>query len=469
MAEIIAYDAGPAPVEPLSNLDAEQAFLGGVLVDNEVFHSAAFIRAEHFFDPLHGRIFTEIAKLIGAGRLADAVTLNRAIGAEPAMQEIGGTQYLSELVYGGATSLAAVEYAREVLDLSRRREVARIAEEMASRVCDAETETADEVIQDAEGQLYSLAEQGQASRGFVSFEEALRVSIETADAAFEHGGLSGLSTGLRDLDHKLSGLHGSDLVILAGRPSMGKTALATNMAYAAAKAGESVGFFSLEMSADQLANRILSDRTGIGSHVIRSGNASRDEMLRWREAARELADLPLHIDDTGGLNIATLSARARRLKRKHGLALVVVDYIQLCTASGMRSSANRVEEVSKITVGLKALAKEMGVPVLALSQLSRAVESRDDKRPQLSDLRESGSIEQDADVCLFVYREEYYLERQEPRPDSPKFLEWEDAMRATMGKAEVIIGKQRHGPLGAVKCAFNGATTRFSDLAEGQQ
>ena len=463
------------------NLDAEQAFLGALLYDNEMYHRVAdWLKPGHFYDPVHGRIYETAADLIGRGSLADAVVLKTQFDRDDGLREIGGTTYLAVLMEGAVTGNAAVEYAKIIYELALRRELIRIGNDLSNAAgADAEVQ-ARSLIQEIEQQLYNLAEEGSASRGFVSFKQALAESVETAAAAYERdGGLSGISSGLKALDEKLGGLHPSDLIILAGRPSMGKTALATNIAFDVARnyayeelpdgsrkttSGGVVGFYSLEMSAEQLATRLIADYTGIPGYMIRQGTIDATQYEEIRDACLEIQGLPLYIDDTGGLPISALAARARRLKRTHGLDLIVVDYLQLVTSSKARPGDSRVQEVSEVTQNLKALAKELGVPVIALSQLSRQVESRDDKKPQLSDLRESGSIEQDADVVLFVYREAYYKEREKPREDTPEYLAWEEEFRRIEKLAEVIIGKQRHGAIGTAKLAFDGARTKFSDL-----
>lgn len=470
-------DADTAP----HNLDAEQAFLGALLYDNEMYHRVAdWLKPAHFYDPVHGRIYETAADLIGRGSLADAVVLKTQFDRDDGLREIGGTTYLAVLMEGAVTGNAAVEYAKIIYELALRRELIRIGHDLANTAgSDAEVQ-ARALIQDIEQQLYNLAEEGSASRGFVSFKQALAESVETASAAYEReGGLAGISSGLRELDRKLGGLHPSDLIILAGRPSMGKTSLATNIAFNIAKAyryeeqpdgtrktvnGGVVGFYSLEMSAEQLATRLIADHTGIPGYMIRQGTIDAAQYEDIRDGVLEIQGLPLYIDDTGGLPISALAARARRLKRTHGLDLIVVDYLQLVTSSRARAGASRVEEVSEVTQNLKALAKELAVPVIALSQLSRQVENRDDKKPQLSDLRESGSIEQDADVVLFVYREAYYKEREKPREDTPEYLAWEEEFRRIEKVAEVIIGKQRHGPIGSAKLHFDGMLTKFTDL-----
>ena len=470
-------DAETAP----HNLDAEQAFLGALLYDNEMYHRVAdWLKPSHFYDPVHGRIFETAADLIGRGSLADAVVLKTQFDRDDGLREIGGTTYLAVLMEGAVTGNAAVEYAKIIYELALRRELIRIGNDLANSATGDIDIAARQLIQDIEQKLYNLAEEGSASRGFVSFKQALAESVESASAAYERdGGLAGISSGLRELDRKLGGLHPSDLIILAGRPSMGKTSLATNIAFNVAKAyqyeiqpdgarktvnGGVVGFYSLEMSAEQLATRLIADHTSIPGYMIRQGTIDAAQYEEIRDGVLEIQGLPLYIDDTGGLPISALAARARRLKRTHGLDLIVVDYLQLVTSSRARAGASRVEEVSEVTQNLKALAKELSVPVIALSQLSRQVENRDDKKPQLSDLRESGSIEQDADVVLFVYREAYYKEREKPREDTPEYLAWEEEFRRIEKVAEVIIGKQRHGPIGSAKLAFDGMLTKFTDL-----
>jgi len=402
--------------------------------------------------------------------------------------DLGGmtvSQYLARLAAEATTIINAQDYGRTIYDLSLRRDLIGIGEEMVNVAYDAPVDFLPRTqIEDAERKLYELAESGRYDGGFQKFSQALTIAVDMAAKAFQRDGkLSGISTGLRDLDTKMGGLQPSDLIIVAGRPGMGKTSLATNIAYNIARAyvpelqadgttkalnGGSVGFFSCEMSGEQLATRILAERSGIPSSHIRRGGISELDFEKIRECSIELQSLPFYVDETGGLSIAQLMARARRLKRQKGLDLIVIDYIQLLTGSGKRSD-NRVQEITEITTSLKALAKELNVPVIALSQLSRQVENRDDKRPQLSDLRESGSIEQDADVVLFVYREEYYLANKEPRPGTPEHEKWQTEMGFAHGKAEVIIGKQRHGPTGTVELAFEASVTRFGDLAPDGQ
>jgi replicative DNA helicase len=464
------------------NIEAEQALLGALLVNNEVYDRVApLIEERHFYDPLHGRIFKIAARRIQDNALATPVTLRPYLENDPGLAELGGIGYLARLAGAAISIWNARDYAQMIHDLAVRRELITLGEDIAGRaaVVDEHTTPQDQIVK-AEEALYNLAEKGRYEGGFVKFVHAAKDAVDVANAAYQRdGGLAGLSTGLIDMDRKLGGLHPSDLIILAGRPSMGKTSLATNIAFNIAKKhrvgerpdgtegtvdGGVVGFFSLEMSSEQLATRILSEQAEVPSERIRRGDMDEDEFRRFVHAAQELHRMPLYIDDTPALPIATLAARARRLKRQHGLDALFVDYLQLVRASGRADS--RVLEVSEITQGLKAIAKELEIPVVALSQLSRQVENRDDKRPQLSDLRESGSIEQDADVVMFVYREEYYHERVKPPEDDPAFNEWFEKAQRVHNKAEAIIGKQRHGPIGTVELMFDGRFTRFGDLAQ---
>ena len=465
--------------------EAEQALIGALLYDNEVYHRiSGIVQAKHFYNPIHLRIFDSIAVLIERGNLADAIVLKNRFSQDETLVDIGGVEYLALLLDNAPPGSTAPEYAKLIFDMAMRRELIRLGDEIKADATDPDSDDNAQVqITKAESQLYSLAELGGTQSGFVSFENALIKSIEMASAAFSRDGhLSGTSTGLIDLDRQLGGMHRSDLIILAGRPSMGKTSLATNIAFNIAKAfkrerdangiektteGGVVGFFSLEMSSEQLATRLLAEHSTVSSHKIRRGDITAEQYEHIRDSADEISRIPLHIDDTGGISIGALSARARRLKRMVGLDMIVVDYLQLLTGgAAMNASANRVQEVSMITQGLKALAKELDIPVLALAQLSRQVEQRDDKRPQLSDLRESGSIEQDADVVMFVYREEYYVARAEPSEGTEEHLKWQEDMELLHGKAEVIVGKQRHGPIGTIKLSFNPELTKFGNLAQ---
>ncbi len=474
--------AAPYRVAP-HNVEAEQSLLGAILVNNEALYRVSdFLEPEHFFEPVHQQIFDIARSLIRTGKLASPITLKSFLPADVDIAGLPVPQYLARLAAEATTVINAADYGRTVYDLAVRRELIRIGEDMVIGAFDAPVDFAPrDQIEEAERRLYDLAEVGRYGGGFQKFESALTTAIDMAARAYQRDGkLSGLASGLRDLDSKMGGLQSSDLIILAGRPGMGKTALATNIAYNVARAwrgevhadghintvnGGIVAFFSLEMSAEQLATRIIAEQSGISSSTIRRGGINERDFEKIKDVAVELQHLPLFIDETGGLTVAQLAARARRLKRQKGMDLLVIDYIQLLQGSSRRSQENRVQEVTEITTNLKALAKELNVPILALSQLSRQVENRDDKRPQLSDLRESGSIEQDADVVMFVFREEYYLSNKEPRPGSDEHLKWQTEMAAVFGKAEIIIGKQRHGPTGTVNVHFDAAVTRFDNLA----
>ena len=468
------------------SIEAEQQLLGAILTNNDLFDRVAqILRAEHFYDPVHARIFETAAARIAKNNLASPVTLKAFLEDDAGLAELGGPAYLMRLAGAAISSFAVRDYAEMIYDLAIRRELIDVGNEIAAKAARVEVQSEPkEQIVEAEQKLYALAEQGQTEQGFQSFLTAVTDAVKVANAAYQReGGLAGVSTGLIDMDKKLGGLHRSDLLILAGRPSMGKTSLATNVAFNIARAykkgitssgeegavdGGVVGFSSLEMSAEQLASRILSEVAEIPSNQIRRGDFTEGEFRRIVDAAKELEAAPLFIDDTPALPISQLAARARRLKRTHGLDALFVDYLQLVRGTGR--SENRVNEISEITMGLKAIAKELDIPVVALSQLSRQVENREDKRPQLSDLRESGSIEQDADVVMFVFREEYYKEREKPGDhELDKMAIWQEEMERLHGKAEVVIGKQRHGPIGTVELSFEGQFTRFGNLVKPWQ
>jgi replicative DNA helicase len=486
MSIVPALDLRPQTAEPAhapANIEAEQALLGAILFDNSAMERLSdLLQAAHFYEPFHARLFQAMREHINKGQLAEPIVLMERFRRDPAFEDLGGMSYLADLIDRAPPAANAPDYARLVYDLALRRELIRIGGEITVHATHGDPDkTARDQIEEAEQALYQLAETGTSSTGFVPFADALRGAVELAAEAYgRDGGLAGVSTGLVDLDQKLGGLHPSDLLILAGRPSMGKTALATNIAFNVAKNyayeiqldgtrktvnGGIVAFFSLEMSPEQLAMRLLAEVSGVSSDRLRKGEIEASEFGRVRDAALEIQEAPLYIDATGGLAIGKLAARARRLKRQTGLDLIVVDYLQLVTGDGSKGGDNRVQEVSSITMGLKALAKELSVPVIALSQLSRQVENREDKRPQLSDLRESGSIEQDADAVMFVYREAYYKGRAEPREGTPEHLAWQEDMDQIRNVAEVIIGKQRHGPIGTVKLHFNEDITKFGNLA----
>ncbi|MEI4194946.1 replicative DNA helicase [Roseovarius sp. E0-M6] len=488
MSEVAVFnatgtDAQASDAMPHS-IEAEQQLLGAILTNNDVYDRvAAVIGPQHFYDPVHARIYETAAARIARNNLASPVTLKAFLEEDEGLKELGGPAYLVQLAGAAISSFAVRDYAQMIYDMAIRRELIGLGHDIAGKAsrADVTSEPKDQIVE-AEQKLYQLSEQGQTETGFQSFLKAVTDAVNVANAAYQRdGGLAGVSTGLMDMDKKLGGLHSSDLLILAGRPSMGKTSLATNIAYNVAKTyrrgtlpdgsegaveGGVVGFFSLEMSAEQLAGRILAEASEISSHKIRQGDMTEEEFRRFVEAAKQLESCPLYIDDTAAIPIAQLAARARRLKRTHGLDLLVVDYLQLVRGT----SDNRVQEIGEISMGLKAIAKELNIPVLALSQLSRMVESREDKRPQLSDLRESGSIEQDADVVMFVFREEYYAEREKPSEEKlDEMAGWQERMSRLHGKAEVIIGKQRHGPIGTVELSFESQFTRFGNLVKPWQ
>ncbi len=482
-----APEGGDAAIEHLPHsIEAEQQLLGAILTNNDVYDRVASVIDEsHFYDPVHARIYEVAAARIARNQLASPVTLKSFLADEPGLTELGGPAYLVKLAGAAISAYAARDYAQMLYDLAIRRKLIGLGKDISDKAAkvDVASEPREQIVE-AEQALYKLGEAGQSAQGFQSFLRAVTDAVNVANAAYQRdGGLAGISTGLTDLDKKLGGLHQSDLLILAGRPSMGKTSLATNIAFNIAKAfrkgqrpdgsigavdGGVVGFYSLEMSAEQLAARILSEASEVPSEQIRRGDMSEAEFRRFVEAAKSLEACPLYIDDTPALPISQLAARARRLKREHGLDALFVDYLQLVRGTGRNE--NRVNEISEITQGLKAIAKELDIPVVALSQLSRQVEAREDKRPQLSDLRESGSIEQDADVVMFVFREEYYKEREKPGDhELDKMASWQDEMSRLHGRAEVVIGKQRHGPIGTVELSFEGRFTRFGNLVKPWQ
>jgi replicative DNA helicase len=454
-----------------SNIEAEQALIGSILVNNDIIDEISnIVNHKNFYDPLHSKIYNLIENLHNKGMVANPITLKNSFENDTALSEVGGTEYLVKLTRFSSSVKQSIDYAKIVHEKFVKRELVQISETLSDEAVDETIDkTGENIIQDTEKSLFDLAERGTFHQSFLKFNQALDQTIEMATNAMKSDhGIVGVPTGLNDLDERLGGLHKSDLVIIAGRPSMGKTALATNIGYYAAKKilddnkKSSIAFFSLEMSSEQLSTRILSEQSRIRSNDIRRGKVTEEEFNRLIETSRNIHNLPLYIDETPAITISTLSNRARRIKRLFGLDLIIVDYIQLMTAGSKRYDG-RVQEISEITQGLKALAKELSVPVLALSQLSRAVEQRDDKKPQLSDLRESGSIEQDADVVMFVFREEYYLERKEPKLGSIEHGEWQAKMNEIIGSADIIIGKQRHGPTGNIQVEFEGIYTKFKD------
>ena len=488
--------------EAPNNIEAEQALLGAILVNNDAFYRVSdFLKPSHFQEPLHRKIHEVCGELIRMGKTANPVTIKTFLPADDKVGDMTVAHYLARLAAEAVTIINAEDYGRAIYDLATRRALITIGEDMVNIAYDAPVDMAPQAqIEDAERRLFELAETGPYDGGFESFADAMKAAVDMANAAYMRDGhLSGVSTGLRGLDKRMGGLQPSDLIILAGRPGMGKTSLATNIAFNIANAyepaqqadgsmkavnGGIVGFFSLEMSSEQLATRIISEQAAISSSKIRRGEITEADFDKLVICSRAMERAPLFIDQTGGISIAQLTARARRLKRQRGLDVIVIDYVQLMQGSSAKSNQNRVQEITEITTGLKALAKELQTPIIALSQLSRQVESRDDKRPQLSDLRESGSIEQDADVVLFVYRDEYYLLNTEPKlPDNeykermnnfsifqsnevPEWNIWKEKFMKVQNKADVIIAKQRHGPTGTVALHFEGEFTRFSDLAD---
>ncbi|HYU95529.1 MAG TPA: replicative DNA helicase [Sphingomicrobium sp.] len=497
MAEIVRIaESASEPATPMlpQNVEAEAALLGALMIDNRLVEDVQLkLRPDHFFEPLHGRIYESILRMTDANRVANPVTLKPMFDGDEAMKEVGGPAYLAQLTGSGAAIIGARDFAAQIYDLALLRALVGVGRDLVEGALDTSEEVAPLAqIERAETELYKVAEEGGAEGKAKSFGDASKLALEMAERALNSGGhLSGFTTGLDSLNTKIGGLHKSDLTIVAGRPGMGKSALGTNFAVAAAQrflrdaedgiapeksAGAPVALFSLEMSADQLATRILAEQSGITSENLRTGRITQHEFRDLARAAAELQSLPLYIDDTPGLTIAALRTRARRLKRQKGIGMIVVDYLQLLQGTG-RGNDNRVQEISEISRGLKQLAKELDVPVIGLSQLSRQVEQREDKRPQLSDLRESGSIEQDADIVLFIYREDYYVKGVEvemPTPDEAasnperrqKYEDWDAKYQAVKGKAEIIVAKQRHGSTGIVRVRFDGRITKFSDAAD---
>src|SRR4051812_37342809 len=473
------------------NVEAEAALLGALMIDNRLAEDIQLkLRPEHFFEPLHGRIYEQILRLLDKNMIASPVTLRPLFEADEEMKEVGGPSYLAQLTGSGAAIIGARDFAAQIYDLALLRALVGVGREMVEQALDtSEDVDPKSQIENAETALYRVAEEGGGEGSVKSFAQAAALAVKMAEKALNAGGgLSGITTGLDSLNAKTGGLHHSDLIILAGRPGMGKSSLATNIGFAAAarylsdmeegippekSGGAAVAFFSLEMSADQLATRMLAEQSRISSEVLRMGKISQEEFRSLARASATFQNLPFYIDDTPGLTIAALRTRARRLKRQKGVGLIIVDYLQLLQGAGRNSNENRVQEISEISRGLKQLAKELDVPVIGLSQLSRAVEQREDKRPQLSDLRESGSIEQDADIVLFIYREDYYLKATEPDYPMPheteklaKYEEWNSKYASAAGKAEIIVAKQRHGSTGIVRVRFDGRITKFSDAVD---
>ena len=452
-----------------NNIEAEQSVIGSILLSNEIFDDInLIISSKNFYDPIHKKIYEALEKLIYGGLLANPITLKNYFEKEN--DELNIPEYLVKITKFSSSSRQAIEYSKLIFDLYVKRELIKISGEVIdlAKLNDLNND-GQKIIENYEKSLFDLAEKGSFNSSLIKFDEAMRQTIEMASNAYKNEeGIVGVPTGLKDLDDRLGGLHKSDLVIIAGRPSMGKTALATNIAFNAAKNFQkkgdktSVAFFSLEMSSEQLSTRILAEQSRIKSNDIRRGKISEEQFDKFIETSKDISELPLYIDETPAISVAALSNRARRIKRLYGLDLVVIDYIQLMR--GSKNKDGRVQEISEITQGLKALAKELSVPVVALSQLSRAVEQRDDKKPLLSDLRESGSIEQDADVVMFVFRESYYLKNKEPRPATVEHAEWQAKMNEISHLAELLILKQRHGPTGTIMLEFEEMFTKFKDI-----
>ena len=461
-----------------SNVEAEQALIASILTSNSVYeHISDFLRPEHFYDDINGKIFEAISKLLEKNQLADPLTLKNYFLQKDQMELIGGDRYLIELAKNSTILSNTAHYGKQIYDLYQRREILKIADEVNNEANSFDVETnASDIIEKAEAKLYNLSSSGETDQDFKRFSTSLKQAISSAESAYKRDGqLSGIPTGFTDLDQLLGGFHKTDLLILAGRPSMGKTALATNIAFKMVNSNSMddenkknvIGFFSLEMSSEQLATRILAEDSSISSEKIRRGQFNSNDFQKIVKSSQKLESLSLYIDDSPNLSISALRTRARRLKRKFGLDAIVIDYLQLIRPSLSRPD-NRVLEIAEMTRNLKALAKELNIPVLCLSQLSRQVEQRDDKRPQLSDLRESGAIEQDADVVMFIYREEYYAERKEPSAGTEDYQKWQEKMSKIHNVAEVLVAKQRHGPIGKVILHFEGSTTKFSNLSKNQ-
>ena len=487
MAEVVRI-AEPAETGAQSlpqNVEAEAALLGALMIDNRLVENVQLrLQPHHFYEPLHGRIYEAILRMTDGNRIANPVTLRPLFESDESIKEVGGPAYLAQLTGSGAAVIGARDFAQQIYDLALLRALVGVGRDLVEGALDTSEDVAPLAqIERAETELYKVAEEGGAEGRAKSFSEATKDALEMAERALNSGGhLSGFTTGLESLNSKIGGLHKSDLIIVAGRQGMGKSSLATNIGFACAQrllrdredgiepvksAGTPVALFSLEMSADQLATRILAEQSGISSENLRMGRISQQEFRQLARAAAELQSLPLYIDDTPGLTIAALRTRARRLRRQKGIGMVIVDYLQLLQGTGKGSSGdNRVQEISEISRGLKQLAKELDLPVIGLSQLSRAVEQREDKRPQLSDLRESGSIEQDADIVIFIYREDYYLAAKQPADDHPDFAAWQEEMARNYGRAEIIVAKQRHGSTGKVRVKFDSRITKFSDAVD---
>jgi replicative DNA helicase len=460
---------------PQYNIEAEQLLLGSILNNNEVLNQVAdFLRSEHFYEPIHQKVYQTSQNLLDKGMSASISSISSMLAKDSAFNEIGGREYLGNLVASSIAVINNIEHAKIIYDLFIKRNIIRIGEEVVNKTYESNIDTTSSaLLEEAEAHLFNLATEGFVEKGFERISRSVKESLVTINRVMKSSGhTTGVTTGFNDLDHKLFGFHNSDLIVLAGRPSMGKTALALNLAINAAIAlaakhkGEtnppSVGFFSLEMSAEQLSTRLLAMHSDIDSSNLRSGKIHESDYNKLQKTAEYLSDLPLYIDDSGMLTISAIRTRARRLKRKNNLSILFIDYLQLITGNTRKD--NRVLEISEITMGLKALAKELNIPIVVLSQLSRAVETRDDKRPMLSDLRESGAIEQDADIVMFIYRDEYYLSRKEPQAGTDKHAIWLDKLNKVHNQAEVIIAKHRNGPIGNVMLYYDSNHSKFGNL-----
>ena len=470
-----------------SNIEAEIALIGCILWDNRNYEKVSdFLNEDHFVDETNKIIFSTIKNLLEKNVLVSPITLKNYLPDDN--NNYNKLNYLNQLKDSAPSTQNTYNYAKIIYDLYIKRNLVGVAHNIIQTTGSENNILAEDLIENAENDLYNLSQSGNTDRSFINFGNALQGAVDIISEAYKREGkIAGVPTGFKDLDTKLGGLHKSDLIIIAGRPSMGKTALGTNIAFNCAYKyqeekdefenkkiidGGKVAFFSLEMSSEQLATRILAERTKISGDKMRKAELNKDDFNKIAKSSAELENLNLIIDDNPVLTIPILRARARRLKRLHDINLIIIDYLQLMSSSSNNRNDGRVQEISEITRGLKSIAKELNIPIIALSQLSRQVEQREDKRPQLSDLRESGTIEQDSDVVMFIYRESYYLERLEPirksEEDDLKYNErvsrWQQLTNDNYNKAEIIIAKQRHGPIGSIKMHFDANYTKFSDL-----
>ena len=476
LTNFIPKESTPISREAPMNIGAEQALLGAIISNNLALEKVEnFLEPEHFSSKINGLIFKTLKKLISNDQVADLNTLKIFLENDDDFIDNGGMSYLLKISENSISIINSKQYGELIYDLFIRRKLINLGTNLINESYENfEEQDSNEIIENIESNLFNLTNEGETQKGPKQFDNILEDTIEYAEKAFKKSDdVVGLKTGLNDFDKKIGGLHKSDLIIVAGRPSMGKTAFATNIASNICNNKKStkktnVLFFSLEMSSEQLATRILSEISKISSEGIRTGNLSKNEFEKLIKSSENLKDLSLFIDDSPALTISSIRTRSRRLKRKQGLDLIIIDYLQLLSGESRNLNDNRVKEISDITRGLKAIAKELNIPIVALSQLSRKVEDREEKRPQLADLRESGSIEQDADLVVFLYREEYYLARTEPPEGTEKHIMWTSKMEKVHNIAEAIVAKHRHGPISRVKLHFSAANTKFSDLADTQ-